>query len=61
MTGKYSFSISEPNYVKVAADNLRLVAKERGLDIGSSHAHALVVASLGYTSKKAFLSPTSDH
>lgn len=61
MAGNNLYSESDPDFTKAAADHLRSVAKERGLEIGSSHAHALVAASLGYQSRVAFLSPTSEH
>lgn len=61
MTGKNSHFGSEPDFIKAAVEHLRATANARGLDIGSSHAHALVAASLGYQSKKALLDPFSGH
>lgn len=59
MAGNNLHSESDPDFTKAAAEHLRSVAKERGLEIGSSHAHALVAASLGYQSRVAFLAPSS--
>lgn len=52
---------SEPDFTKSAADHLRVEAEKRGLQIGSSHAHALVAAWLGYDSRVALLAPSSNH
>lgn len=45
------------DFTKQAADYLRKVSKDDGLcsNIGSSHAHMLVAAALGYNSRKAML------
>lgn len=61
MTGNISNVESDPDFTKAAADHLRFEAKQHGLKIGSSHAHALVAAWLGYQSRIALLSPSSDH
>lgn len=52
---------SETDFVKAAALHLRQKASERGLKIGSSHAHALIAASLGYKSPVALKAPNSAH
>lgn len=51
----------EIDFTKDAADHLREKAREQGLEIGSSHAHALVAASLGYKSRAALLDQNSNH
>lgn len=61
MAGKNLHSESGPDFTKAAAEHLRAKAKERGLDIGSSHAHALVAASLGYQSRVALLASSAEH
>lgn len=58
--GKDQFD-SVANYVNDAVYHLRDKASERGLKIGSSHAHSLVAAHLGYKSKIALLAQDSDH
>jgi len=52
---------SDVDFTKDAAAHLREQALERGLKIGSGHAHALVAAHLGYKSRPALLAPNSDH
>lgn len=49
------------DYTAVAATHLRTEAKKRGTRIGSSHAHAIVAAHLGYNSRAALLAPTAEH
>lgn len=61
MAGIKLHTESELDFTKAAADHLRDVSRERGLEIGSSHAHALVAASLGYQSRVALLEPSSGH
>lgn len=51
----------EIDYTKAAAHHLREKASQQGLKIGSSHAHALVAASLGYKSRAALLDNSSNH
>ncbi|MBE0435930.1 MAG: hypothetical protein IBX56_09025 [Methylomicrobium sp.] len=51
----------DTDFTKDAAHHLREKAKERGIKIGSSHAHALVAASLGYKSRAALLADNSNH
>ncbi len=51
----------ETDFTRDAAHHLREKAREQGMEIGSSHAHALVAASLGYQSRAALLDKKSDH
>lgn len=52
---------SNPDFTQDAAHHLREKARKKGLEIGSSHAHALVAASLGYKSRAALLADDSNH
>lgn len=49
------------DYTANAAKHLRDKAREQGIEIGSSHAHALVAAELGYNSRAALIALNSDH
>lgn len=49
------------DYTAAAAAHLRAEAKNRGIRIGSSHAHAIVAAHLGYNSRAALLAPNANH
>lgn len=51
----------ETDYTRDAAKHLREKAREQGIEIRSSHAHALVAAELGYNSRAALLAPDSNH
>jgi hypothetical protein len=51
----------DTDYTKAAAEHLRDKAREKGIEIRSSHAHALVAAELGYNSRAALLAPQSNH
>lgn len=55
---KFTF---DPDFTRNAAVHLRAEAEKQGLQIGSSHAHALVAASLGYNCRIALLAPDSNH
>lgn len=61
MAGKNHQHDSVVDFTKGAAEHLREEAKAQGLNIGSSHAHALVAAALGYQSRVALLAPSAEH